>query len=122
MSLKFFQPHEFECNCGECGLGMAAMDIDFVERLDLARALSGVSYKLNSAIRCEAHNSTIERAKPDSSHIYGLAVDISTNSSYQRYKILYGLIKVGFCRIGIYKNYIHVDDDPSKPQSVAWGV
>lgn len=122
MPLKFFKPHEFECKCNKCGLGISAMDEDFLDRLDMARAISGVRFDLSSAIRCEAHNSTIERAKPNSSHLSGLAVDISATTSHQRFQVLYGLIKVGFRRIGIYKNYIHVDDDPSKPQRVAWGL
>ena len=52
--------------------------------------------------------------------MYGLAVDISCNSSRDRSIILTALIDSGFTRIGIGKTFIHVDLDKSKSQNVIW--
>lgn len=57
---------------------------------------------------------------PTSSHLKGLAFDIKCDNSSDRYKLLYTLFHFGITRIGIYKNFIHIDFDASKPQSVVW--
>jgi hypothetical protein len=41
-------------------------------------------------------------------------------NSTQRYATLKGLFLVGFSRIGIGKNFIHVDDDSEKAMKVVW--
>lgn len=117
--MKKFRPHEFECQCFKCGLGFAAMDVDFLDRLDLARLYADVKFKLTSAVRCEQHNRD-EGGLEDSSHLKGLAVDIATPTSHIRNRVIFGLVKAGFHRYGIYDDYIHVDDDPSKPPKVTW--
>ena len=95
------------------------MNPDFLEKLEFSRMLSGVPYKLSSAIRCPAHNRDID-GSVNSSHMLGLAVDIKTPDSRTRFKVLYGVIKAGFTRIGIYENFIHVDFDNRKTQEVSW--
>lgn len=115
--MKYFRPHEFECKCYKCGLGFAAMDVDFLDRLDMARMYADYPFILTSAIRCEAHNKDVG-GLDNSAHLRGLGADIETKSSYARFKVLYGLVKAGFKRIIIYKTFIHVDDDPSKPQEI----
>ena len=118
--MKYFKPHEFQCCCKyDCGLGFAQMNPDFLEKIEFARMLADVPFSLNSAIRCEKHNSDVG-GSPDSSHMLGLALDIRTPDSRARYKILYGLIKAGFNRIGIYETFIHVDDDKNKVPQVTW--
>lgn len=95
------------------------MNPDFLEKLEFARIISGVPYKLSSAFRCSAHNLDVG-GREDSAHMRGLAVDIKTPNSRIRFHVLRGLIKAGFNRIGIYNTFIHVDDDTSKPAEVAW--
>ena len=95
------------------------MNPDFIEKLEFARLLADVPFSLSSAIRCEDHNRDSD-GSIGSSHLLGLAVDIRTPDSRTRLRVIYGLIKAGFNRIGIYKNFIHVDDDKNKPQDVAW--
>ena len=56
----------------------------------------------------------------ESAHHSGWAVDIRCSTSQDRWKIVYSLIAVGFCRIGVYDRHIHVDLDESKPQKVMW--
>jgi len=121
--MKHFIITEFACKCG-CGL--ANVHYRLTALLDDAREIAGVPFVITSGCRCEKHN-TDTGGKPDSSHLplksnafYCMAVDISTANSALRYVILRALIMVGFNRIGIGKNYIHVDIDPYKPQKVIW--
>jgi len=95
------------------------MNPDFLERLEFARLISDTPYSLSSAFRCHEHNRDVG-GKEDSAHPEGFAVDIRTPNSRSRFKVLRGLIKAGFTRIGIYENFIHADDDTSKPAEVAW--
>ena len=120
--MKYFRPHEFECRCKYgCGKGFTQMNPDFLEQLDYARLLSDTAYSLSSAIRCHAHNRD-EDGRENSAHLVGLAVDIRTPTSESRFKVLYGLIKAGFVRIGVYEEFVHVDDDRTKPQKVSWFI
>ncbi len=59
---------------------------------------------------------------PTSSHLKGLAFDIKCTNSSERYHLLEALFFYGVRRIGIYKNFIHIDFDPDKPAFVAWYV
>jgi len=94
------------------------MDTSFLMRLDEAREFAGIPFIINSAYRSPSHPESIKR--PTSSHIKGLAVDISATSSRQRGLILDSLRAVGFDRIGIAKTFIHVDMDFDKDQDVTW--
>lgn len=95
------------------------MDVDFLAKLDEAREYAGIPFKINSAYRSPSHNAKIG-GKPNSSHLKGLAVDISVKGSRQRFLILDALITVGFTRIGISDTFIHVDLDFDKSQDVVW--
>ena len=111
---------EFYCPCG-CGLGFRDMDEDFVNMIDRARGHAGVPFRHNSTIRCMKHNLSKEvGGSKTSSHPKGLADDIEVRNSYERFRILHGLKKVGFTRFGIYENFIHVDGDPDKPKELIW--
>ena len=94
------------------------MCTDFLDKLDQAREYSGIPFKINSAYRSPEHPLSIKN--PSSSHIKGLAVDISVNDSRTRFIVLNALMHVGFNRIGIAKTFIHVDLDKEKSQNVIW--
>ena len=74
---------------------------------------------INSAYRSPEHNAKIG-GKPNSSHIKGLAVDISVTDSRTRFIVLNALINAGFNRIGIADTFIHVDLDLDKSSKVIW--
>jgi zinc D-Ala-D-Ala carboxypeptidase len=95
------------------------MNLDFLIKLDEAREYAQIPFTINSAWRSIEDN---KRAggKPNSSHLKGLAVDISATNSRQRGLILEALRAVGFNRIGIAKSFIHVDMDYDKSQNVTW--
>lgn len=95
------------------------MDSTFLNKLQEARTIAGVPFSINSGYRTKEHNKKVG-GKPDSSHLKGLAVDISCTSSNRRCVVLSSLIKAGFTRIGIGRTFIHVDLDDSKVQNVYW--
>lgn len=107
---------EFECKCG-CGTN--GVNIDFLRKLNEARFLTDTPFIINSGFRCHKHNEKIKGSRT-SSHLKGLAADIYCEDSRNRYYILRALLDVGFNRIGIGKNFIHVDDDKTKDPSVIW--
>lgn len=95
------------------------MDQDFLTKLDSARELADIPFKINSAFRT-VENEIKNGRDGSSSHTKGIAVDISTTSSVTRYKVLKALLDVGFNRIGIAETFIHVDDDKDKSPGVIW--
>ena len=113
--MKYFKESEFNCHC----CGQNKMDNEFLNRIDSARDLAGVPFKINSGYRCKKHNKEIG-SNQTSSHVKGLAADIGINTSSQRFAILTALIEVGFKRIGIARTFIHVDLDKNKTQKVLW--
>lgn len=114
---KYFKLSEFTCLC--CGKGSDIIKYTFVKKLDNARDIAGIPFKITSGYRCPLHNAEVG-SKPTSSHIRGIACDIHVKGSVERFAIVNGLIKAGFTRIGIGKNFIHVDTDYKKPPYVIW--
>ena len=118
MKLNYFKLSEFDSPDLK-GSGVN-MDAAFLKKLDKARGLAGITFNITSGYRTKEYNSMLNDAVLNSSHIYGLAADIEAISSRYRFKILKSLITVGFHRIGVSENFIHVDDDISKVHSVVW--
>lgn len=119
--LKHFNFEEFDCPTLE-GSGLPTTDggkmcINFLHKLDEARELAGVPFKITSGYRSPQHNLDVG-GRVGSSHIKGIAVDIACVNSHQRQKILTALIQVGFKRIGIGKSFIHSDLDSDKPNAI----
>jgi uncharacterized protein YcbK (DUF882 family) len=113
--LQYFGMEEFKCPC--CGL--FPMDGHFLKQLDHARLLAGIPFIITSGFRCITHNTQVG-GKVDSAHRVGLAVDIWCDNSRDRYIIIEALIVTGFTRIGIRKDFIHVDMDCTKHPRVMW--
>jgi len=115
MNLKHFSLSEFDCpslpNSGK------NMDINFVYKLEHAREIAGIPFKITSGYRTKEHNAEVGGV-PNSSHLIGFAADIAVSSGNERYVILNALIKAGFKRIGVAKTFIHCDTDPNKSNSV----
>ena len=111
--IVFFKKDDFSCSC--CGKNF--INLKLVMMLNLARIIAGIPFIINSACRCEKHNFNVG-GSDTSSHKKGLAVDIRCTNAVNRFIIISALMRVGFTRILIYKNFIHVDIDSSKPQSI----
>lgn len=115
MNLNYFSLSEFDCpSLPDSGKNM---DINFLHKLDHARDIAGISFKITSGYRTKEHNAEVGGV-PNSSHLIGVAADISVSSGADRYVILNALIRAGFKRIGVAKTFIHCDTDDSKPNSV----
>lgn len=112
----YFKEKEFSCKCG-CNFNN--IDSNLLTMLTNAREDAKTSFIINSACRCENHNESVG-GSDTSSHIKGFAVDIRVYNSVHRFKILQSLVLVGFKRIGVYKNFIHCDNDNDKVQNVIW--
>ena len=96
---------EFRCPC--CGL--CHVDEWVVNRFNEARSIAGVPFIITSGYRCERYNDSLKNAAKDSAHLAGLAADIKAEDSGTRFRIVDGLLQVGFMRIGIYPRHIHAD-------------
>lgn len=112
---KWFRDYEFKACRPMCNID--DMNEDFMKVLDDARELAGVPFKLTSAYRTKEYELSKGRTGT-SSHCKGVAVDIYCTDSRKRYLIVQSLIAVGFMRIGIAKNFIHVDADEEKRASI----
>ena len=117
MNLRFFDLSEFDSKDAP-GSG-ANMQRSTLIKLENARRIAGIPFVINSGFRTQEHNRKIG-GKPNSAHTRGHAVDIRAISGQQKFKIVEAAIKAGFNRIGIYKGFIHVDDDPTLPKNVIW--
>lgn len=95
------------------------MDQEFLLKLDRAREVAQIPFVINSAWRSVEKNKEVG-GKSNSSHLKGLAVDISVTDSRSRFIVLKALIQAGFNRIGVAKTFIHVDDDKDKDPEVVW--
>lgn len=115
--LKHFKLSEFDSPDAP-GSG-SNMKPAFMQRLDNARALAGVPFKINSGFRTTVHNAKVGGVA-DSSHTQGWAADIAATSGTSKFTIVNALLKAGFTRIGIASSFVHVDCDPSKPAQVIW--
>jgi len=88
-------------------------------KLEKACDIANMSFVINSAYRTDAHNKKVGGVD-GGAHETGHAVDIKAVGSRVRFIILSALLQAGFTRIGVYKRFIHADDDPALPQQVLW--
>lgn len=88
-------------------------------RLDRARQIAGIPFVVNSSYRSPAYEVSKGRSGT-SAHCLGRAFDIKCRSSRERYLIISGAIAAGFSRIGIYPNFVHLDDSTDHDQCVIW--
>ena len=101
--INHFEPGEFK--------HPDRMDYGFMQRLDLARSFAGIPFEITSDYRDDDDHSP---------HRTGRAVDIRSHHSLTKFKIVRGLLKAGFTRIGVYDRHVHVDSDPQGPSEVLW--
>lgn len=113
---KHFRRSEISC---KCGCGKSDVSPLLVDMLDKLRDMSGLPVVVTSVCRCAKHNATV-MGESDSSHVFGLAADIRIRSNHERYLFIKIALTLGFSRVGISNNFIHLDIDQNKPQQVIW--
>ena len=118
VTLKYFSYEEFD-SPDLPNSGLANMDKDFLKKLDRAREIAKIPFKINSGYRTDDHNKKVG-GKINSSHRFGYAADIAIRNSRERHDILTALQAAGFNRFGIASGFIHVDNDPQKTPNVLW--
>ena len=119
MALKHFKLSEFDSDVKGSGKNMKRV---FLKKLDKARNIAGVPFKITSGFRTPQHNERLKKegykVSANSSHLKGLAADIACLDSGTRQKILNGLIMAGFTRVGIADTFIHCDTDTDKTDAI----
>ena len=114
---RYFTQKDFD-NCNPpCKL--EEMDEKFMKKLDIARQIAKIPFIATSGFRSQIWEQEQGR-DGTSSHTKGLAIDLKAQDSINRYKLINSLLSVGLNRIGIGKNFIHVDIDKDKPSNVIW--
>tara|TARA_Y100001973_G_C5208440_1_gene343448 strand:+ start:7282 stop:7665 length:384 start_codon:yes stop_codon:yes gene_type:complete len=120
---KYFSWSEFDCQSGK-GEAIKYMDKDFICLLDDARGIAGVPFNITSGYRTPEYNKALQeegyKTSKTSSHVKGLAADISANDSATRFKIITALMIVGINRIGVGNTFIHCDVDKDKTEQIIW--
>lgn len=98
-----------------------------VEELDkkLRNRLSNFSFFYNGDATVTSGLRSVEKNKevggsPTSSHLKALACDLRCTSSKEAFRIIETALRAGFRRIGVAKDHIHLDVDPSKVQDCIW--
>tara|TARA_R110000765_G_scaffold20007_4_gene52136 strand:+ start:568 stop:924 length:357 start_codon:yes stop_codon:yes gene_type:complete len=97
----------------------AKMDYGTLQMLDVARSIYGRPMRVNSGYRTVEHNAEVG-GKISSSHLKGLAADISCTESRDRFDMITAFMRVGFTRIGMAGSFIHIDSDETKSPDVIW--
>ena len=115
--IKYFSPGEFD-SPDEPGSGKK-MNIAFIEKLEAIRKECGFPFLINSGFRTPAHNALVG-GKGESAHTNGLAADIHVKTSHELFKIISIALTCGVKRIGVGKNFVHLDLAPDLPQEVLW--
>ena len=110
-----FSLKEFECKCG-CGAN--GVNADLVRKLESIRVLYDKPMRITSGLRCSFHNEGIG-GSDSSAHLTGEAADVSCETSLDRHRLT-SLFLEEFNRVGIAKNFIHVDVSKTKTQNVMW--
>ncbi len=119
--LEHFDVREFESPDAPGSGGM--MRTSTLQMLDQARTIAGIPFVISDGggYRTPAYNESLRpRSAKNSAHLGGWAADIRARDVATQRAIVRALKQAGFRRFGIYKTFIHADNDPSKTQNVAW--
>jgi zinc D-Ala-D-Ala carboxypeptidase len=120
--IKHFTPRDFTCNCDGLCDHEDVISRDVVTRLDKICDLIGMPIKVLSGARCKKHNHKVG-GRILSSHIpkdgVSHGVDIRCPDPEFRFAFMAAALPM-FNRIGIGRDFIHVDDDPSLPANQVW--
>lgn len=101
---KYFSPAE---------VSQFKLHTELWEILDRAREIAGVPFIITSGLRTQEENRRVG-GKANSSHLRGLAVDLSCNDNFKRTAMLQGLIEVRKTTpffLEITPRHLHIDID-----------
>lgn len=114
---KHFHSREFDSpDLKDSGM---LMKYYFIKKLEKLRITLNRPMIITSGYRTEKHNLEVGGIE-GSSHTKGIAVDVAYSNSFELYSLLFNALRMGFWRIGVSKNMVHLDVDTDKPQGVFW--
>lgn len=113
MNKRWKNFNELEFNMAVPSCSLKQMDESFMNRLQTARDIAGIPFRINSAFRSEPYELSKGRSG-NGFHTLGAAVDLACTSSRDRLIIIDALLKAGFTGIGIGPTFIHVDNRSDK--------
>jgi zinc D-Ala-D-Ala carboxypeptidase len=113
---KYFTADEFRC---KCGCGEVKVNDRLLDLLDKVREMYGKPMMVTSGYRCPTYNAQVGGVD-GSAHTKGTAADISCSFGNDRFRMVKAALAVGCLRIGIGKDFIHMDVDRDLPQAVIW--
>ena len=121
-NIKHFTPRDFTCQCAGLCDHPVVISLDTVAKLDKIREIIGLPVKILSGSRCKRYNTRMG-GQSRSAHVpkngVSHGVHVFCPDSSFRFAFLAAALPV-FNRIGIGKDYIHIDDDPELPPVVVW--
>lgn len=102
------------------GVKKEELDQELLIKLEQASSLAEVDFTVTSGFRPGVDG--VDHGIKNGPHMSHKAADLRCHDSMSRFKILNGLFRAGFRRIGIGKVHIHCDvaSLPTFPQIVAW--
>lgn len=114
--MVFIIPIVFNMDFSKCTPSSSEYDLDgtflhFLRQLELSLQLCYDSFHdlvILSAFRSIQHEQKMGRTG-DSVHCLGKAVDIECKNNSHRYHIINYCLRNKISRIGVYKNFIHID-------------
>lgn len=120
---KNFSRSEFAC---KDGCGFDGIDVGLVNDLQKVRDRVNRPISVSSGCRCAKHNAATPGSAKTSSHMAGLAIDITCISPEERYGLLVALgslIHAGeitVLQIELCPTWIHISNDKSKSPKIAY--
>ena len=111
-----FSHKELACKCG-CGL-QNTTDIQ-LSMLNNVRELVGVPMIVTSGSRCPEYNKKVGGVET-SDHLTGQGTDVFCETSSMRFALIRSAIAIGFKRIGVAKDFIHLGSNNNNPRNVFW--
>ena len=123
VNLKYFKIEEFDSpDLPNSGVNM---DRNFLQKLEAAREIAGIPFRINSGYRTQEHHNAIYKKlgkePTKSAHLIGKAADIHCTDSRSRFIIISALLDAGISRVGISSTFIHCDiAEKGKTQNVIW--
>lgn len=109
ITYKYFKPSE-----------VVGLKPELVKLLDKIRGEYGFPLKITSGLRTQSQNEALQGSVSDSAHLTGFACDLAINDSLKRFKLVSVVLNNGITRIGIGKDFLHLDIAPNKIKNVLW--
>ena len=102
--MRYFTDAEFACkHCNQ-----NRMDQAFLAMVDELRHRCGFPLTITSGYRHWTHPAEARKGHTTGEHTRGTCCDIACTSGADRYQIVRLALQLGFPRIGIAKNFIHL--------------